>query len=262
MRPRRIALLLAVVGLLCLPAPYYLGWAAEANAPPPRTSQVYAAEPLDLDSETDRALVVQRHATSVALSSHQVSERYSAGEYRAPNETRRTLERAMETGSAGTADPAARADLRRIGQHHAFVYDAYADSEPYYRLRVRENGSLVEATPVSAARVANATAERATVRYDRLSPAARETVDRLLDNASTDDGYRPRVDAAFTDRLPALVRKDGTLYSLHVTAHVDDFGPGFSGFVVGLGVAGLGVVLLVAGGAIALVARLRDSPDD
>jgi hypothetical protein len=263
MRLRKVALLLVVLGILCLPAPMYLGWAAQQTAPPPRTSQVYAAESVDLGTDSGRELVVQRHVTNVALSTHQVSERYSAGEYRAPNETRRTLERAMASGSARTADPAARTDLRRIGQHHAFAYDAYADGEErYFRLRVRENGSLVEATPVSADRIANATAERAAVRYERLSAAERKTVDRVLGNVSTDDGYRPRVDAAFTDRLPALVVKDGALYSLHVTSHVDDFGPGFSGFIVGIGVAGLGVVLILAGGAIALVSRLRDSSDD
>lgn len=257
MRLRRIALLLAVLGVLCLPAPLYLGWAADATAPPPRTSGVYAADSLDPSNATDRELIVDRHGTAVALSTHQVSRRYSAGEYRAPNVTRRTLEAAMRTGSAATGDPDARADLRRIARNYTFVYDAY-DDVGYHRLRVSEDGSTVRAENVSVDRVANATVERAAVRYESLSPGERRTVDRVLANSSGDAaGYRPRVDDPFVDRLPALVRTDGTLYSVHVVAHVDDFGPGFGGFVVGVGVAAVGVVLLVAAGVVALVARRR-----
>jgi hypothetical protein len=257
MRLRRLALLLAVVGLVCLPAPLYLGWAAETAAPPPKSSQVYGADARDPADASDRKHVVYRHAGDVALSTHRVSERYSAGEYRAPNESRRTLERAMASGSATTDDPGAKADLRGIGDEYAFVYDAYGDAErrSYHRLTVTENGSRVATENVTLDRVANATIDRRAVEYASLSPGERRTVDRVLER---DSGYRPGVDDPFVDRLPALVWVDGTLYSLHVVGHVDDFGPGFAGFVVGLGVAAVGALLLLASGAAYLLARRRD----
>ncbi|MFB6130892.1 MAG: hypothetical protein ABEJ28_08740 [Salinigranum sp.] len=259
MRPRKIALLLIVLGALCLPAPAYLGWAARATAPTPQTSQVYSAEPLDLSTATDRATVVSRYGYRIALSTHRVSHRYSAGVYRAPNETRRTLEAAMENGTATTADAGARADLRSIAANYSFVYDAYAHREQYYRLRVSDDGSEVRTRPVSRDRVANATVDRVAVRYADLSPGERRTVDRILGNASGDgSGYRPRVDDPFVDRLPALVYRDGTLYSLYAYGHVDDFGPGFFGFLAGLAVAGVGVVLLLVGSATLAVLWWRE----
>lgn len=246
MRPRKLALLLIVLGVVCLPAPLYLGWAADATAPPQQSSQIYNAEPLDPSNESDRERIIDRHRTTVAFSMHRVSERYSAGQYRAPNETRRTLETAMDSGSATTDDPEAQADLRAIARNHTFVHDAYGDREQYYRVRVEENGTHVSAEAVSTDRLATAIAERGAVQYDALSSGERETVDRILETAA-DDGYRPRVDEPFVDRLPTLVEKDGTLYSLYVYGHVDDFGPGFSGFVAGLLVAVIGVIFMVAG---------------
>lgn len=258
MGPHKLALLLVVAGVVLLPAPVYLGAAAEAVAPTPKTSQVYAAEPMDLTNASDRERLVERHGSRVALSVHQVSERYSAGEYRAPNATDRVLRTAMAEGSATTDDPGAKADLRAVGGEYRFVHDAYDAREQYYRLRVDQNGSAVEATPVAVSRVANATAERAP-RYGTLTPAERATVDRVLANSSDANwGFRPRTDAAFADRFPTPVWKDGTLYSVHVVAHVDDFGPGFTGFVVGMYAAALGGLLVLGGGSIYGVARWRN----
>lgn len=255
MRTRKLALVLLVVGCLCLPAPLYLGWVADATAPPPKTSQVYVAEPVDPANESDRDVILSHATSTVALSVHQVSHRYSAGEYRAPNATNRLLDAAMADGAQTVRDPAVRADVARIERNYTFVYDAYGgtgadgDDERYYRLRVDENASRVEATPVSTERVVSATVEREAVRYGRLTPVERETVDAIL-NASSGDGFghRPRVDDAFVDELPALVWKEGTLYSLRVGGHADDFGPGVEGFFAGLLVAGVGVVLALVGG--------------
>jgi hypothetical protein len=263
MRPRKIALLLLVLGAVCLPAPVYLGWAAETTAPPAQTSQIYHAEPVDPANESDRKQIVDRHGTTVALSIHQVSERYSAGEYRAPNETHQTLEAAMESSSATTEDADAQADLSAIARNHTFVHDAYGDDVQYYRLTVEDDGAVVRADPVPIDRVANVTVEEGAVQYSDLSTDEQETVDRFIGNSSTDDsGYRPHVDEPFVDRLPALVEKDGTVYSLHVSGHVDDFGPGFSGFVVGILVAGVGVVLLLAGAGTYAVDWLRERSAD
>ena len=256
MRPRRVALMLAVVGLLLLPAPLYLSAAGHAVAPPPRTSSVYGAEPVDLGTEEGRATVLDRHAYRTTLSLHQVSERYSKGEYRAPNRTRATLRTAIRAGRATASDPAVRADLRAVARNYTFLTTEYHEGERYSRFRVREEGRVVTARNVAPDRVANVTAERVTVDYASLPPAERRTVDRILDNSRDDWGYRPRADDPFVDRLPALVRVDGTAYSLHGVAHVDDLGPGFTGFVYGVYAAAAGVVLLVAAGGVALFARL------
>lgn len=258
MQPRKLALLCVVVGALCLPAPLYLSVAAEAVAPPPKASQIYVAESLDPGNASDRERIVDRHGTAVAISIHQVSDAYSHGEYRAPNATHRVLETAMANGSATTDDAAVRADLRAIARNDSFVHDAYDDRDQYYRLEVTANGSEVTTSRVSTARVANATIERSAYRYGSLTAGERRTVDRILANSTGESwGYRPRVNDPFVDALPALVVMDGTLYSLHANGHVDDLGPGFTWFVYGLGVAGVGVLLLLAGGGIYGVDRWR-----
>lgn len=44
--------------------------------------------------------------------------------------------------------------------------------------------------------------------------------------------------------MPTLVWKGDTLYSSYVHGRVDDFGPGFTGFVIGLVVAAVAEVLV------------------
>lgn len=251
MEPRRVALLLAVVGLLCLPAPYYLGWAAEATAPPAQTSQIYAAEPVDLGNESDREHLVHAHGHEVTLADYRLTAPRDTG-YRAPNATLDALVRAMRDGSATVDDPDARADLREIDREYAFVRDTNDETEPdgYYRLTVEENGSLVRAEDASTRAVADAVAEQAP-HYENLTAGEQRTVDAVLDNSTGDEmGYRPRVNDPYVDRLPTAIWKGDTLYDVSVYGHVDDFGPGFGGFVVGLGVAALGVVLLVVSAAL------------
>ena len=110
----------------------------------------------------------------------------------------------------------------------------------------------------SATKVSDAIAEQAP-RYERLTAGQQRTVDRVIDNSTGEEiGYRPRVNEPYVDQLPTAIHKGETLYSITVYGHVDDFGPGFGGFVVGLGVAALGVVLLLAGGGLALYDRLRN----
>lgn len=252
---RRAALALLVVGLLLLPAPIYLSAAANAAAPPPKSSQVYAAEPVDLNNASDRRTLVSRHWPTVAFSAHQVSQTYSHGEYRAPNESRAALREAMRNGSARVERAGAKADLREIASEYRFVTDAYTGVEGYYRLRVSENGSVVEADPVSRERIADAIAAQAP-HYENLSAGAQKTLDRLLNHSRGDDwGYRPRVDRPFADRLPTPFWKGDTLYSVHVVAHVDDFGPGFTWFFYGLFAAAVGLVLVVASGGYLLYRR-------
>jgi len=259
-RRRRVALLLAVVGLLCLPAPYYLGWAAEATAPPERTSQIYAAEPINLDDASDWKRLVDAHGHEVTIADYRITARYD-DDYRAPNATLAALVTAMREGSASVDDPDARADLREIGAANEFVRDTNDNTEPdgYYRLSVEQNGSVVRAEKVSLRPVADAIADRAP-RYANLSAGEQRTVDRTVDNSTGEGGgYRPRLDEPYVDQLPTPIHKGDTLYSISVYGHVDDFGPGFGGFVVGLGVAAVGVVLLLASGGLYGYDRLHDS---
>lgn len=247
---RRVALLLVAVGVLCLPAPQYLGWAASAASPPDRTAQIFAAEPIDVADAADRQRFVDRHAHEVTLPDARLAVRSDDGTYRSINATRRALESAMANGSATVSDDGSRADLRGIGDEYAFVRDTNAGTEGYYRLTVTGNGSTVRAEAVSLAQVANVTAERAP-RYAELSAAEQRTVDAVLDNATADGGgYRPRVNDPYADQLPTAIWRGDTLYSVHTAGHVDDFGPGFGGFVLGLGVAALGVVFVLVGGGL------------
>ena len=255
---RRIALLLTVVGLLCLPAPYYLGWAAEATAPPAQTSQIYAADPVDLDNASDRKRFVDAHGREVAVADYRITARYG-DQYRAPNATLDAILRAMRNGSTTVDDPDARADLREIDAEYRFVRDTNEDTGPdgYYRLSVEGNGSAVRAENVSLRPVADAIAEQAP-HYANLSAGEQRTVDRIVANSTGDEGgYRPRVTEPFVDQLPTPIHKGDTLYSISVYGHVDDFGPGFGGFVVGMGVAALGLVLLLIGGGLYAYAYSR-----
>ncbi|MFB6079785.1 MAG: hypothetical protein ABEJ81_02110 [Haloferacaceae archaeon] len=246
---RRVALLLVVVGVLCLPAPQYLGWAAAATSPPARTSQRYAAERINLHNESHRKRFVDRYGHEITLADYRLTTRYDDA-YRAPNATRRALESAMANGSATVSDERVRADLRKIAAEYAFVRDSDAGTAGYCRLTVEGNGTTIRAESVSLVPVATAIAERAP-RYENLPPGAQRTVDDVLDNSTQDDtGYRPRVTDPYVDRLPTAIRKGDTLYSIYVYGHVDDFGSGFAGFVVGLGVAALGVVLVLGGGGL------------
>lgn len=261
MRLRRIGLSLVVLGLVCLPAPFYLSALAEVSAPPPRTSQVYVGHAVDIDTPSGRETVVEHHASTVAVGTYRISETYSTDEYRTPNRTRRRLETALSTGTATTDAPGTKADLRRIARNYRFVYDFDTHNDQYYRLRVRDNGSMVSARNVSKARLANVIVTDETIEYRELSPTGRHVVDRILANSTSDggsdypSGYRPRSDTAFADRLPALVRKDETLYSITADGHVDDFGPGFSGFLAGLVVAAAGGISIVIGGVLYLIWR-------
>lgn len=258
---RRAALLLAVVGLLCLPAPMYLGWAAEATAPPAQSSQIYAAEPIDLDNASDRESFVYRHGDEVTLPTHELTARHG-DEYEKPNATRRLLVTAMRDGSASTVgNDGAQADLRRIDAAYEFVRDTNDDTEPdgYYRFAVSVDGPTtnVTAEPVDDATVADAIAAQAP-RYEALSSGEQRTVDRIIDNSTGDDwGYRPYVDEPFLDELPTPIYKGDTLYSVSVSGHADDFGPGFGGFVAGIAVAIVGVMLLFTAAVVYLYDRYR-----
>jgi hypothetical protein len=261
MRPRRAALLLVLIGVLALPAPLYFGWAAQAASPPPKSPQVYAATPVEPADAEDRQQIVYTYGHDVALSLHQVSAAYSAGEYRAPDRTRAVLETAMKTGTGNTTDPDVQADLRAIHDDHRYVHGTEERRGEYYRIRLGPAAERVTLERVSLGRVANVTLEAVTVEYASLTDGERRTVDRILDRSDGESmGYRPRVDEPFADQLPALVARNGTLYSIDVAGHVDNFGPGFGAALLGLAATGVGVLLILVGLGIFGYTWIRHDP--
>lgn len=165
---------------------------------------------------------------------------------RSPKATLCALRAAWTNRSTTVKDGGVRAYLRDIDEEYTFVRDSEAGSDGYYRLTVRENGLTVLEASVLVAVVANATADRAPL-YENLSPGEQRTVDAVLANSLGDDiGYRPRKNDPFvTSYRPGSGRE--TPSTVYTYGHIDDFGPGFVGFVVGLGVAAIGIVLILVG---------------
>lgn len=208
MNSRKIALLLVLVGCLCLPAPLYLSAAASVTAPPPQVSEVYYAEPVDPTTESGQAQIAGRHGGPVVFSAERVVQPFWADEYQASNATHRTLTTAIETGSATANDTGVQADLHSLARNYTFVSHGYGDDTTYYRFHLSTNGSLVRTQPVSTARVATVIVDRTAVRYATLSEGEQETVDKILNTTAEDaSGYRPRINDPFVDQLPALVSK-------------------------------------------------------
>ncbi|MFC6976086.1 hypothetical protein ACFQL1_17550 [Halomicroarcula sp. GCM10025709] len=91
---------------------------------------------------------------------------------------------------------------------------------------------------------------RTAIEYGSLSAAERRAVDRIVANSSGDDygTYEPRLENPIVDREPPfLVERNGTLYTIRQDGGTT-IGPGFFGFVLGMGVAAVGLVICVASG--------------
>lgn len=255
MKTRRIALLLTVVGLLCLPAPLYLSAAANAAAPPPKISQAYTAEPYDLGRESDQRALVRDHGDDLVLLLSRVTTSDNAGEYNAPNATAESLRTSMANGSASVESDGARRDLRVIDARYRFVSNG-TERADYYRLAVENGGSTVRAEQVSVRVVAETIAADAS-RYENLTESEQRTIDPLLNGTVNGEwGYRPRVNDPYVDELPTPIRKNDTLYIVSEQfVPVDDFGAGVGGFFIGLPVAAVGVLLLLIAGGLFLSDR-------
>lgn len=257
MNRRQVARYLLVLGILMLPAPQYLGWVASTTGPPAKTSQIYAAEPIDLANESDQQLLVREQGDTVSFADYQLAHR-DEETFHSKNATREAVESVLENGSATVTDDGARRDMREIDAEYEFLRDSDAEpAEEYHRLTVLDNGSTVRAESVSIGEVATVIVEQAP-RYESLTAGEQETVDRIKANSTEDDfGFRPRVNEPYVDQLPTPIWQGETLYSIHSVAHADGFGPGFGGFIVGLGVAGIGLLFVIFGGVLYLYERLK-----
>lgn len=248
MAPNRPALALLVVGLLLLPGPLYADAAADATAPERhRASTGYTATPVDASNDS---LLADRYAGGVTLRPQKLGYPHIADDYRAPNRTRRTLERALRDGTASTLDEAVAADLRTLARNYSLLS---ADYERYYAFAVTGSGGDASATVRTSrandSEIAAVVRDELAASYRELSPAERATFRKIRNATEAADAYdyRPWSDEPVPDAR--LVERNGTHYEVRAASVTDEFGPsggvllGFVGSLVGVG------CLLAAGGS-------------
>ncbi|MBX0305187.1 hypothetical protein [Haloarcula salinisoli] len=263
---RRIATAILAVGLLCLPAPLYLPYGL-AMVSPETTDAPYHGPEVAVDDPSSNDIRLDGTPTRDQRVLLRVEE-LGFG-YDDPDGTRAVLTRAARNGTATTADPTVRSDLRRLDWKHEFVsWDrppaspavrtdvrprtpappgSAGDGTQRYALSVRNNGSTVTLTEASAFQVFDATVGGRVVAYDSLRPETRRAVDAIVANTTDGRGeYHPRADSPVVDRAPLLVEKNGTVYNVYR----DDgtyIGGGFARFLLGGGVAVVGLILVAIG---------------
>lgn len=263
---KRIATVVLAVGLLCLPAPLYVPYGLTMVGVD-RTAAPYHGPQVDVHDPSSSYIRLDRHPVRDQRTVLRVEE-FGFG-YDDPDGTRAVMERAVRNGTATTADPIVRSDLRRLDRQHEFIsWDRPPGSQPVrteagaagtdsgpptdrttqrYAVSVTDNGSTVTLTAASAFQAFNASVGGRVVAYDSLSPETQRAVDAIVENTADGHGdYHPRADNPVVDRSPFLVEKDGTVYNVYR----DDgtyLGDGFTGFLVGSGVTVVGFVLVVTG---------------
>lgn len=247
----RPALSLLVVGLVLLPGPAYATALDHLDGPERhRSSAGYVAEPIDASNDT---LLAETYGHQLAFQPDDMGYRHVAERYRAPNRTRRTLDRAIETGAATAPNDAVASDLRRLDRNHSFLTREF-DRYHAFAVVEREAGTGIETTPANDSEVAAAVRERLVVDYERLTPAERETFRKIRNataSAETDD-YRPWSDEPLPDE--PIVERGGDYYSVAAYSHTDDFGfP--PGFFLGVVASAFGLVSVLAAVGVALYSR-------
>lgn len=249
--PSRPALVLLAVGLVLLPGPAYAVLVDSVR--PDRVAAGYSAERVDLDDPDTRARLAETFGHEVTVSLHHVDDA-SSHPYRTPDRTAAVLRRAYRgMDPVRVTDDAVRADVEALARNASFLRPDF-DHDPRRLVVHRRDGALLVST-----RETNASAVFAAVRgdvvvdYDALSPAERDTVDRVLRTAGADDAYYRPYENEPHPTFPAIVERDGNHYLVQPTVHVDDFG--FDGLVAGIGASAVGLLFLFGGAAVALVER-------
>lgn len=252
---RRVALGLALLGVVLVPGPAYALAFDRLDGPErTRSSAGYSATPVDVENGS---YLTDRWRGSVTFYAESLSRPYS-DEFRAPNATYEVVRTAVAQGNATTTDPGVRADLREIESTHPFVTLEY---EGVYDLRLATDGgtTVVRAEEANDSEIAAAVREELVVEYESLSPGERRTFRKIRNATTAEDeyAYRPWSDEPMFE-TPAIVEKDGEHYAVAVVSHTDDFGfP--AGLFVGLAGSVVGVVSLLAAAA---VASTRTSPGE
>ncbi|MFB6156149.1 MAG: hypothetical protein ABEJ22_09655 [Haloferacaceae archaeon] len=250
---RRAALVLAVVGVVLLPGVGYVYAYDSLDGPQPhREPTSYVTEPMDVSNDT---VMADRYGGDVAFFVPQLEYRHVGGDFRARNETREVLVRAMETGNATTTNESVSADLQSIRRNYSFVDGGH---DGFYRLSLSVDGgqTVVTATPANDTAVAAEAREEVVVAYDSLSPEERRTFEKIRDASGEDAfGYRPWSNES-VPYPPTVVEEGGEHYAVVAYAHVDDFNfP--DGVVLGVAASGLGVLSLLGAGVLGLVLAVR-----
>lgn len=265
MERRTAALALLAVGLVLLPGPAYAVVVDDATGGDERHRESYAlgAERIDPNTTAGQRELVRRYGTRVALPVESVTAGYARDGYAAPNRTASVLRAAIENGTAVATAAPVRSDVAAVADEYDYLrVDRGSDpaDDPYYALSVSESGTrtTVRADRVNRSDVAATVLDRHAVAYDSLSPAERETVDKILAESAEGEAsgeYRPYSDEPVPDR-PFVLRRGDAYYDVHVTSHVDDFSfP--TGFLAGVVASVVGVLSILGGLAVAAVAHLR-----
>lgn len=250
----RVVLALLVVGLVLLPGPAYAIWLDQLDGPDRhRSSAGYVAEPIDVGNDS---LVTDRYAVHLTFRPEGMEYRHVADDYRAPNRTRRVLERSIRNGTATTDDPSVRGDLRRLERNYTYLalsYDVYYA----YSVSTSATATTVETTRANDSEIAAAVREELVVPYGDLSTAEQRTFRKIRNATTSDDeyAYRPWSD----EPVPGaeIVERDGTHYDLRVASNTDDFDfP--DGLFLGIVASLVGIVSLLASGGVWLYGRVVD----
>lgn len=254
MPSRSTLLALLVVGLLLLPGPMYAVAIDRLDGPERhRVPSGYVATPIN--ASNDSALA-ERYANHLAYRPRTLSASYNADDYRAPNRTRRLLERAVQDGSATTDDDATRSDLARLERNYSLLT---LDYDEYYAFSVAasDGTATVRANRSTDAEIAGVVRDELVVAFRDLSPAERRTVRKIRNATESEEtyDYRPWSDEPVPDR--PIVRKNGTHYAISSATVTDDFGPS-TGVLFGFLGSLVGVACLVGAGLVALYARVRN----
>lgn len=254
MSSKRVALALFVLGLVLLPGPAYAIGLDRLDGPDRyRSPAGYVAMPIDVQNDS---LVADRYANHVTFRTQGLEYRHIADEYRAPNETRQVLDRAIRNGTATTSNRAVHDDVRQLWQEYTFFTISY-DGYYAYSVSSSEGATTIKTSRANDSEIAVAVREELVVEYENLSDAERETFRKIRDATESEKqyDYRPWSDEPVPDR--PIVERDGTYYAIEVASQTDDFHfP--SGFFLGFVASGLGILALLASGGVWLYGRYRD----
>ncbi|SDL89423.1 hypothetical protein SAMN04487949_0090 [Halogranum gelatinilyticum] len=253
MNYRRTALALLVVGLLLTPGVWYVFAVDDLTGPDRyRSSSGYTATPVDVSNDT---LLADRYDSRLTVRADSLRYRHVADDYAAPNETRRVLAEAIETGRATTSNDSVRADLVAIDEEYPFVANESTRDGVYaLELSTDEGTTVARATRANDSAVADAVRRDLLVSYEALPTDEQATFDAIRNATVHDDWYRPWSDEPVPDE--PLVRKGDTTYAVAAPVAVDDFNfP--DGLLVGLVASALGVLSLLAAGLVAIVGYVR-----
>lgn len=254
MSPKRAALALLLVGLVLLPGPAYaIGLDHLDGEDRHRSSAGYVATSIEAENDS---VLADRYASEVTFRTQGLDYRHIADDYRAPNETRRVLERAIRNGTATTSTPAVHDDVQQLEQNDTFLTISY---DGYYTYSVSSNGdtTTVQTSRANDSEIAAVVRDELIVDYQSLSDDERETF-RKIRNATESEqqyDYRPWSDEPVPEE--PIVAQDGRYYAIEVASHTDDFNfP--EGLFLGFAASGLAIVLLLASGGVWLYGRYRE----